>query len=118
MAEIERRKHVRKNVRLSCVVQFSSGITIYGNTKDLSLSGVTIDSTSMSGPGKKNPEQGEGGLLTLKFKRHNIVDAILVQCQVAHVTANGIGLSVRLSELSKKDQELLGQIVATGNVVV
>ena len=114
MAHIERRKHIRKSVRLQCVVQFSSGISIYGHTKDLSLSGVNIESTPMSESGQRNPQPGESGLLTLKFKRDDVVDAILVQCRVVHVTANGIGLAVRLSELSKKDQALVGQIIATG----
>jgi len=118
MKKIERRKFVRKAIRMSCVVQFSSGITINGNTRDISLDGVNIDSTSMSGQGKKNPEPGEGGLLTLKFKRRNFVDAILVQCRAIHVTPNGIGLSVRLSELSKKDQDILGQIIATGKAEI
>ncbi len=114
MSSIERRKHVRKPVRLACVIQFSSGITIYGNTKDVSLGGVNVESAPMSDPESRQPSPGESGLLTLKFKRDQVADAILVQCQVVHVTPNGIGLSVRLSELSKREQQTLGQIIASG----
>ena len=118
MSNIERRTHIRKTVRLGCVVQFSSGITIYGNTRDISLGGVNIDASPMSGPDSRQPAPGESGLLTLKFRRDGVTDAILVQCRVVHVSANGIGLSVRLSELSKREQQTLGQIVASGKAEV
>ena len=118
MSSIERRKHVRKPVRLACVVQFASGITMYGNTKDISLGGVNIESSPMAGPESRQPAPGESGLLTLKFKRDKTADAILVQCQVVHVTPSGIGLSVRLNELSKREQHTLGQIIASGRAEV
>ncbi len=118
MAHIERRRRIRKPVRLQCIVQFSSGVSIYGHTRDLSLSGVNIESAPVSGTGKRNPQPGETGLLTLKFKRDDVVDSLLVQCRVVHVTANGIGLAVRLSELSKKDQQIVGQIIATGKAEI
>ncbi len=118
MSNIERRTHVRKPVRLACVVQFASGITLYGNTRDISLGGVNIESSPMSGPGSRQPAPGESGLLTLKFKREQVADAILVQCQVVHITPSGIGLSVRLNELSKREQQTLGQIIATGRAEI
>ena len=91
---------------------------MYGNTKDISLGGVNVESTPMSGPESRLPSPGESGLLTLKFKRDQVADAILVQCQVVHVTPNGIGLSVRLSELSKREQQTLGQIIASGQASI
>ena len=118
MSNIERRKHVRKPVRLACVVQFSSGITLYGNTRDISLGGVNVESAPMAGPETRLPSPGESGLLTLKFKKDQVADAILVQCQVVHVTPNGIGLTVRLSELSKREQQTLGQIIAKGQAEI
>ena len=114
MTKIERRKFVRKALRMPCVVQFSSGTTIYGNTHNISLDGVTIESTSMSNPAQTQIAMGEVGLLTLKFKNGAKADAILTQCQVMHLLANGVGLSVRFSELSNKELDLLGQMIASG----
>jgi hypothetical protein len=79
MAKIERRKFVRKAIRMSCVVQFPSGITINGNTRDLSLDGANVESTSIQGPDKKTLTLGESGLLTLKFKKGAIADSILIK---------------------------------------
>ena len=114
MTKIERRKFVRRAIRMSCVVQFSSGTTVYGNTTDLSLDGVAVEATSMANTAQSNISMGESGLLTLKFKNGAVADAILVKCQVMHLLANGIGLSVRFSELTKKDLDLLGEMVASG----
>lgn len=99
---------------MSCVVQFSSGTTVYGNTTDLSLDGVAIEATSMANTTQNKFSMGESGLLTLKFKNNAVADSIMVKCQIMHLLANGIGLSVRFSELSKKDLKLLGQMVASG----
>jgi hypothetical protein len=99
---------------MSCVVQFSSGTTVYGNTTDLSLDGVAVEATSMADTTQNKISMGESGLLTLKFKNGAIADAILAKCQVMHLLANGIGLSVRFSELNKKDLNLLGQMIASG----
>ena len=118
MTKIERRKFIRKAIRMSCVVQFSSGITIYGNTRELSLEGAVVESTSMSGTNKKTPAPGENGLLTLKFKKGAAADSILVQCRVIHLVANGIGLSVRFSELTKRETNFLGQMIASGKAEV
>ena len=114
MSKIERRKFVRRSIRMSCVVQFSSGTTVYGNTTDLSLDGVAIEATSMGDAAQSKISMGESGLLTLKFRNGANADAILVKSQVMHVLANGIGLSVRFSELSKKELDLLGEMVASG----
>ena len=114
MTKIERRKFVRKAIRMSCVVQFSSGTTVYGNTKDISLNGVAVESNSMSNTSPNKIAPGEMGLLTLKFKNGAVADAIRIQCQVMHLLANGIGLSVRFSELSQRELNLLGQMIASG----
>lgn len=118
MAKIERRKFVRKAIRMPCVVQFPSGITVNGNTRDISLDGANVESTSVQGADKKNLTPGETGLLTLKFKTGAIADSILVQCQVLHMVANAIGLSVRFSELNKKERNILGQMIASGKAEV
>ena len=114
MTNIERRKFVRKAIRMSCVVQFSSGTTVYGYTKDLSLNGVSVESNSVTSTSQNKIALGETGLLTLKFKNGAVADAIRVQCQVMHLLANGIGLSVRFSELSTKEMGLIGQMIASG----
>ena len=118
MTKVERRKFVRKTIRIPCVVQFSSGTTVYGNTSDLSLDGATVEFTSMSGTTQKKIAPGEIGLLTLKFKNGAVADAILAQCQVMHMLANGIGLSVRFAELSKRELDLLGRMIASGKPAI
>jgi len=115
---IEHRKFIRKAIRMSCVVQFSSGITIYGNTRELSLDGALVESNSMLGTNNKTPALGENGLLTLKFKKGADADSILVQCRVIHLVANSIGMSVRFSELTKREMNFLGQMIASGKAEV
>ena len=114
MTKIERRKFVRKAIRMSCVVQFSSGTTVYGNTTELSLDGAAVEATSMQDTTQNKISMGESGLLTLKFKNGAVADAILAKCQVMHLLANGIGLSVRFSELNKRELNLLGKMIASG----
>ncbi len=53
MTKVERRKFVRKTIRMSCVVQLSSGTTIYGNTNDLGLDGAAVEFTSTPGTTQK-----------------------------------------------------------------
>ena len=114
MTKIEQRKFVRTTIRMSCVVQFSSGTTVYGHTTDLSLDGVGVEATSMANTAQNKISMGESGLLTLKFKNGANADAILAQCQVMHLLANDMGLSVRFSELNKRELNLLGQMIASG----
>lgn len=118
MGKVERRKFIRKAIRMSCVVQFSSGITFYGNTRDISLDGVVVESTSMSGDSKNEPTLGESGLLTLKFKKRAIADSIQVQCRVIHLVANGLGLSASFLELNKRELDILGEMIAAGKAEV
>ena len=111
---IERRGSVRKDIRMACVARFGSGTEINGITRNISLSGVEIEASSVSGPAKKIPETGELGLLTLKFKHLGSPDSIMVQCQVVHILGNGMGLSARFSELNKREQDMLGTMIASG----
>jgi hypothetical protein len=111
---IERRTSVRKVIRMACVARFGSGTEINGITRNISLSGVEIEASSVSGPSKKIPETGELGLLTLKFRHLGAPDSIMVQCQVVHILGNGMGLSARFSELSKREQDMLGTMIASG----
>ena len=118
MSSIERRSSVRKSIRMACVVQFPSGITINGNTRDLSLDGVNVESTATMGSGKRNLSPGDIGLLTLKFRKGGVPASIMLQCQVMHITANGFGLSVRFAELNKQELEILGRMIASGRAEV
>lgn len=111
---IERRKQVRRRVRIPCVLQFQTGITVRGFTQDLSLGGVSVETGSMAGPRKLELSPGDAGLLTLKYTHGDVTDAILLQCRVIHSGPHGIGLSVRISELGRKDQQRLGSLIASG----
>ena len=111
---IERRASVRKVIRMACVARFASGMDINGVTRNMSLSGVEIEASSVSGASKKPPVTGELGLLTLKFKNGGSPDSMMVQCQVVHILGNGMGLSARFSELSKREQDMLGMMIASG----
>jgi hypothetical protein len=115
MTTSERRDSVRKVIRTSCVVQFPSGITINGKTKDLSLDGVLIESTSISSNDQDNPSVGDIGLLTLKFNTGAVENEIRVPCQVRHLGANGIGLLIHFIKLKIDEQDLLRQVIDSDN---
>ncbi|OUR65677.1 hypothetical protein A9Q79_01405 [Methylophaga sp. 42_25_T18] len=117
MPKVEHRKFVRKDIHMSCVVQFPSGNTFYGHSKNLSLEGVTIDLASMP-MGKVNAHIGESGLLIMHYLNDKADDSIRVHCQITHMTANGMGLSIRFYELNKKEQAILGQIIATESIEI
>ena len=108
---IERRKFIRKRVRMSCAFAMPSGRMFYGYTIDVSLQGVSMESPSFTS-GIVSP--GDGGVFTLKFRVGDKQDNIKVRCQVMHLAANSVGLSIRYADLSKKDQDKLGKIVAAG----
>ena len=40
----------------------------------------------------------------------------MVQCQVVHILGNGLDLTARFSELSRPEQNMIGQLVDTGTV--
>ena len=103
---------------MACGVQFSSGITINGNTRNVSLGGVEIETTSMSGNKAVTLTPGELGLLTLKFRKGGAPESIMVQCQVIQVLGNGLGLSACFSELNKHEQNMLGQIIGSGKAEI
>ncbi|MFT5219624.1 MAG: hypothetical protein ACI9LO_001531 [Planctomycetota bacterium] len=113
MSSTERRNSDRKAIRTTCVVQFPSGITINGDTKDLSLDGVLIESTSISSDAKNNPAVGDIGLLSLKFKKGDVENQIRVPCQAKHLGANGIGLLIHFIKLKIDEQDLLRQVIAS-----
>ncbi len=115
MTMTERRNFVRKPMRVSCVVQFPSGITLDGSTKDLSLEGVLIESTSISSNNKDNPTVGDIGLLSLKFNKGGVENTIRVPCQARHLGANGFGLLIHFIKLKKDEQDLLRQVIASDN---
>lgn len=118
MKKTERRNSVRKAIRISCVVQFPSGITINGNTKDLNLEGVLIESTPVSSNSKNSPAVGEIGLLSLKFDKDGVENSIRVPCQTRHLEANSIGLLIHFIKLNKNEQDLLRQVIDSDNADV
>lgn len=114
---IERRKFIRKRVRMSCALVMPSGMTFYGNTVDVSLEGICMESTAFSsGGGPVN--SSDSGLLNIRFRVGNKEDSIKARCQIMHVTANGVGLTIRYAELNKKYQDKLGKIIASGNTQI
>ena len=118
MSGIERRASVRKPIRMACVVRFASGLTVNGLTRNLSLNGAEVESSSISGKSDRMPAPGESGLLTLKFKHAGSPDSIMVQCQLVHILGNGMGLSARFSEMNRREQEILGRMLASGRAQV
>ena len=115
MSSTERRNSVRKAIRTSCVLQFPSGITISGKTKDLSLDGALIESTSISSNDQDNPSIGDIGLLTLKFNTGAVENEIRVPCQARHLGTDGIGLLIHFLKLKIDEQDLLRQVIASNN---
>ena len=118
MSNIERRSSVRKVIRMACVVRFASGLCLNGITRNLSLNGAEVESSSISSNSAKLPSPGESGLLTLKFKHAGSPDSIMLQCQLVHLLGNSMGLSTRYSELNRREQEILGRILAAGRAQI
>jgi hypothetical protein len=118
MSGIERRSSVRKAIRMACVVRFPSGLTVNGITRNISLDGVEVESNSVSGSSNRLPTPGEPGLLTLKFRHAGSPDSIMVQCQLVHILGNGMGLSARFSDLNRREQEMLGRMIASGRAQI
>ena len=118
MLDIERRSSVRKLIRMACEVHFPGSVAIRGMTRHISLSGAEVEANSISAGGGRIPSPGEAGVLTLKFKHAGAPDSIKVQCQVVHILANGMGLSAEFSQLSQREQELLGRMLASGRPMV
>lgn len=116
--QVERRKQIRRRLRIPCVAQFQSGVTVRGFTRDVSLGGATVETTGISDPRQRQLSPGDSGLLTLRFSRGDATDSILLQCRVVHVGPHGIGLSVRISELGRKDRDRLGRMIASGEARV
>ena len=115
---IERRASVRKIIRMQCVARFASGLEINGITKNISLTGVEIEATGLSGTSKKIPVPGEMGLLTLKFRHAGSPDSMMVQCQLVHILGNGMGLSAQFTDLNKREQVMMGMMLASGRAQV
>ena len=118
MDRIERRSSVRIAIRMACEVRFASGITISGITRNISLEGAEVEASSVSGSKDRMPGPGESGLLTLKFRHAGSPDSIMAQCQLVHILGNGMGLSARFSELNKREQEMLGRMIASGRAQI
>jgi len=115
---IERRTSVRKVIRMQCVARFASGIEINGITRNISLNGAEIEASGVAGTSKKIPVPGEQGLLTLKFRCAGSPDSMMVQCQVVHILGNGMGLSAQFSDLNKREQVMLGMMLASGRAQI
>ena len=118
MSGVERRTSVRKAIRMPCVARFASGMEINGLTRNISLNGVEMEASAMSGTSSKIPNPGEMGLLTLKFRHAGSPDSMLVKCQVVHILGNGMGLSAQFSELSKREQTMLGMMISSGRAQI
>jgi len=103
---------------MQCVARFSSGLEVNGITRNLSLNGAEIEASAISGTSSRIPAPGELGLLTLKFRHAGAPDSMMVQCQVVHILANGMGLSAQFSDLSKREQVMLGMMLASGRAQI
>ena len=110
---VERRRFIRKNIRMPCSLAKPSGMMFSGNTKDVSLEGVLMESMAFMG-GACPVSIGDSGLLTLRFKMDGKEDSIKVRCLIAHISSNGVGIRIRTNDMIKKDQDKLGQIIAVG----
>ena len=118
MQPVERRKFIRKKIRLRAALALPSGMIVYGNTRDISLEGVFFESTSFSGGQASSMSMGDAGILTLWFRLGGREDFIKVRCQLLHMSAGGAGFSIRHSELNAKDQNVLGRIIGSGRAQI
>jgi hypothetical protein len=100
----------KTSLRLSSIIHFLSGTTVYGHTREIDHEGVTIELSAVP-----NENQligvGDAGLLSLRYLKQGIEEYMRMRCQVTHCSANGMGVSIRFYELNKREQIILNKII-------
>ena len=111
---IERRKFPRRLVRLSCHLQFGSGVLVHGNTHDISQEGASVETQPLANHQQDmTPKVGDLGMLILRYKNRGAPDSMKIHCRVVHAQANRIGLYLFYSRLSELDKQNIDMILET-----
>ncbi len=115
MAEvlIERRKFLRKRVKLGCYLQIGTGVRVRGLTQDLSQEGAMVEFQQYT-----TTKTGDMGSLMLKYHKRGVPGSMKIRCRVMHKEANRIGLHLFYAKMSNLDQQNLDMIlkVESGNI--
>ena len=115
----ERRRFLRKRVKLSCYLQVGSGIRIRGFTRDLSQEGAMVEFQHIPSMRQNTtPKTGDSGALTLQYHKLGAPESMKVGCRVMHTQANRVGLLLFYSKMSDLDKQNLDVILKTesGNI--
>jgi len=118
MLNIERRTHIRKQIRMPCTLVFSNGLTIYGYTSNVGLEGIAVESSMNMSKMDKSISLSDSGLLMISYTKNKSEEKIRLRCQVRHISGNGFGLSIRFYELNANEQEILGRVIAKGSNII
>jgi len=116
MAEalIERRKFLRKQVKLNCYLQVGAGVPFRGFTRDLSQEGAMLEFQHLpSMQQKTKPKTGDSGSLTLQYHKQSTPESMKVRCRIMHTEANRIGLLLFYAKMSDLDKRNLDEILKT-----
>jgi hypothetical protein len=121
MAEvlIERRKFLRKQVKLSCYLQIGSGVRARGYTRDLSQEGAMVEFQQLPrSQYNTTPKTGNMGSLMLQYHKQGLPESMKIGCRVMHTQANRIGLLLLYSKMSNLDKQSLDMIlkIESGNI--
>jgi len=112
MIGFERRKYIRHQVKVPCIVQFSSGAVFDGITSDIGFDGALLDTVSFD-ENTHQISQGEEGHLYLKYHVGEVDNTAKFHCEVVHVSENGIGITLNFEALPIKDKEKLQFIIGS-----
>ena len=113
MSDLERRKYERKPINIPATVRFPTGITIDGNTRDISLKGAVVDAPDQSILHEEGLAPGELGFITIKIKLESEMNSIKAPCEVKHLKDNGVGLSIDFLGLTEQELDLLENLLAS-----
>jgi hypothetical protein len=108
---MERGRNRRKNVHLSCTLEFYSGVSGYGHTYNLSFDGALVRCDGIAIPGRPSPKLGDPAIFGFSFRNGSRVETLKVACRLAHMDGNCLGLQLFTAGMIKGHQALLLQLL-------
>lgn len=118
MPSIERRSHIRKYIRMSCQVILSNGSTIFGYTSNVCLEGIAVETSMNLHKMDRVIQVGDSGILVISYSKNRQEEHMRIRCQVRHLVGSGFGLSIRFYELTREEQDILGEIIVVGKAII
>jgi hypothetical protein len=101
----------RKSMRLAFTLEFISGMTAYGYTRNLSFDGALVECNGLAIPGRLLPKAGDPAVFSLTFKCANRMVTIRLSSRIVHIQNNTIGLQLFLAGALLAHKNLLTQLL-------